>query len=250
MFEDVIVREGPDTIAGIIVEPVGNTGGVITPTDEYFRIIREVCSTYDVMCIFDEVITGYGRTGSMFAAQTFDVTPDILCGGKGLSSGVIPLGAMIAREDMADAFYGPADAGVEFAHGHTFAGNPLACAAGIAVIEEIQENRLDENAQKLGTYLDDKLKTLSQYGVVREVRGKGLLKGVELVTDTESNTPFPELGKALKRTAFQNGLIMRIGPSWFAVAPALTVEKPDIDEMFGLIEKSLTDALESVRKGS
>jgi len=250
MFEDVIVREGPDTIAGIIVEPVGNTGGVITPTDEYFRIIREVCSTYDVMCIFDEVITGYGRTGSMFAAQTFDVTPDILCGGKGLSSGVIPLGAMIAREDMADAFYGPADAGVEFAHGHTFAGNPLACAAGIAVIEEIQENRLDENAQKLGTYLDDKLKTLSQYGVVREVRGKGLLRGVELVTDTESNTPFPELGKALKRTAFQNGLIMRIGPSWFAVAPALTVEKPDIDEMFGLIEKSLTDALESVRKGS
>ena len=106
-FEDVILHEDPDTIAGVIVEPIGNTGGIITPTSEYFRILREICDRYNVTLIFDEVITGFAKTGRMFAAQTYGVTPDIICTGKGISGGAIPLGAMIAREDMAEAFSRP-----------------------------------------------------------------------------------------------------------------------------------------------
>ncbi len=246
MFEDVITNEDPDTVAGIIVEPIGNTGGIITPTVEYFQILREICDEHDVLLIFDEIITGYGRTGSMFAAQTFGVTPDILCGGKGLSSGVMPLGAMMAREPMREAFRGPVEDAVNFAHGHTYAGNPLACAVGIAVIDEIEEQGLDQRARVLGDYLAEKLELLKKFGVVREVRGRGLIRGVELVRDTESMAPFPELGQALKKTALENGLIMRVDPTWFAVAPALVATEDEIDEMCALIEKSLKDALERV----
>src|SRR5579863_4033694 len=240
--EDVIIAEDPETVAGVIVEPVGNTGGIITPTAEYFRMLRRICDRHNVILIFDEIITGFGKTGSMFAAQTYGVTPDIICCGKGLSSGVVPIGAMIAREDMADAFWGSARDDVQFAHGHTFAGNPLASAVGIAVIDEIVEKRLDEKAVRMGERLRARLEGLKKYGVVREVRGKGILLGVELVKDTASMAPYPELGNALKKTALKNGLILRVDPSWFAVAPALIAEESDLDEMCDLIEKRLLDA--------
>ena len=249
MFEDVIVNEDPETVAGILLEPICNTGGIVTPTDEYFQILREVCDRYNVLLIFDEVVTGYARTGDMFAAQTFGVTPDIICGGKGLSSGVVPVGAMMAREDLAEAFYGPVEAEIQFAHGHTYAGNPLACAAGKAVIEVIVEQELDKKARRLGNHLVKRLEDLKRYGVVREVRGKGVLQGVELVKDAATMEPFPpdgKLGDALKKTALENGLIMRISPDWFAVAPALIAEESDIDEMCDLIEKSLRQALDLV----
>jgi adenosylmethionine-8-amino-7-oxononanoate aminotransferase len=248
MVEDVIVNEDPETVAGFIVEPIGNTGGIITPTKEYFQILRDICTRYNVMLIYDEIITGFGKTGSMFAAQSFGVTPDLICCGKGLASGMMPIGAMIAREDMGEAFWGKAEDDVHFAHGHTFAGNPLACAVGIAVVDEIVEKGLTEKASELGEYLAGKLEGLKKYGVVREVRGKGILRGVELVKSTETMEPYPELGNALKRTALENGLIMRIDPSWFAVAPALIASQADIDEMCTLIERSLLQALAAVRE--
>jgi beta-alanine--pyruvate transaminase len=233
-FEDVIVQEDPDTVAAIVVEPIGNTGGIITPTEEYFRMLRGICDRYDVMLIFDEVITGFAKTGRMFAAQTFGVTPDLLCTGKGISSGAVPLGAMIARQDLAEAFdQGP---GAQFAHGHTFAGNPLACAAGLAVIREIVEQDLCAKAERLGAYLRQRLLCLKKLGVVREIRGRGVLLGVEFDR--------PELGIALKRTALENGVILRIDPDWFAVAPPLIAEESDLDEMCGLIEKSVRQAAE------
>jgi adenosylmethionine-8-amino-7-oxononanoate aminotransferase len=246
MVEDVIVNEDAETVAGFIVEPIGNTGGIITPTQEYFQMLREICTRYNVMLIYDEIITGFGKTGSMFAAQTFGVTPDLICCGKGLSSGMIPIGAMIAREDMGETFWGKTEDDVHFAHGHTFAGNPLACAVGIAVVDEIVEKGLAEKARELGEYLAGKLEGLKKYGVVREVRGKGLLRGVELVKSTETMEPFPELGKALKWTALENGLLMRIDPTWFAVAPALIAGQADIDEMCSLVERSLLQALAAV----
>ncbi|HUQ94650.1 MAG TPA: aminotransferase class III-fold pyridoxal phosphate-dependent enzyme [Bryobacteraceae bacterium] len=246
LFEDVILMEDPDTVAGILLEPVGNTGGIVTPTPEYFRLVRQICDKYDVLLIFDEVITGYGKTGAMFAAQALGVTPDILCGGKGLSSGVIPLGAMIAHQDLGDSFRGPAEQMLSFAHGHTYAGHPLACAVGIAVLDEIVEKQLARKAAVLGAYLASKLECLKKYGVVREVRGLGMLRGVELVKDTTHMQPFPELGRVLRRTALDNGLILRVDPSWFAVSPALTAERSDVDELCHLIEKSLVDALRQV----
>jgi len=143
---------------------------------------------------------------------------------------------MIAREDMAEAFSGAEN--THFAHGHTFAGNPLACAVGIAVIEEILEQDLCAKANRLGEYLAARLACLRKLGVVREIRGKGVLRGVEL-TD-------PGLGRALKKTALANGIILRIDPSWFAVSPPLIAEEADIDEMCALIEKSLVEAIEMV----
>ena len=249
LFEDVIVNENPDTVAGIVIEPICNTGGMVTPTCEYFEIIRETCNRYNLVLIFDEVLTGFAKTGDMFAAQTFKVTPDIICSGKGLSSGMCPIGAMMADEHMARAFWGEDGEEVQFAHGHTYAGNPLACAAGIAVIDEIVEKRLWERARRLGAYIERKLLDMKNLGVVREVRGKGVLRGVELVKNPETNEPFPEgskLGDALKRTALKNGIILRIDPDWFAVAPPLIAEEEDIDEMCELIERSLKDALELV----
>ena len=247
-FEDVIIHEDPETVAGILIEPIGNTGGIITPTEEYFQILRDICDRHGVMLIYDEVITGFGKTGAMFAAQTFGVTPDIICSGKGLSSGAIPMGVMIARQDMAEAFWGTQEDGVQFMHGHTFAGNPLAAAVGIAVIDELVEKALPAKAQRLGAYLADRLCCLKKFGVVREVRGKGVLLGVEFVRDLASMEPFPELGAALKMTALQNGLILRVDPSWFAVAPPLIAEEKDLDEMCDLIETSVSEALMQVRR--
>ena len=247
LFEDVIINEDPDTVAGIIVEPIGNTGGIVTPTDEYFHILRAICDRHDVLLIYDEIITGYGRTGSMFAAQAFGATPDIICGGKALSSGAMPLGALMAREGMAEAFRGAPEEARNFAHGHTYAGNPLACAVGIAVLDEVENSDLCARAQARGDYLRAKLEGLKQHGVVREVRGRGLLLGVELVRDTQTMEPFPELGHMLKKTALENGLVMRIDPNWFAVAPALTISEEEIDELCALIEKSIADALARVR---
>jgi adenosylmethionine-8-amino-7-oxononanoate aminotransferase len=247
-FEDVIVAEDPRTVAAVIVEPISNTGGIVTPAGEYFKMLRQTCDRHGVLLIFDEVITGFGRTGAMFAAQTFGTTPDIICCGKGLSNGAIPMGAMAAREDMGEAFLGAAADEVQFMHGHTFAGNPLACAAGIAVIDEIVERRLADKAVRLGAYLRAKLEGLTHLGVVREVRGKGVFLGVELCRDDAARSAFPELGRALKRTALSNGLILRIDPDWFAVAPALTAEESDLDEMVALIEKSLVEALSEARR--
>ena len=244
-FEEVILHEDPDTVAGIIVEPISNTGGIITPTPEYYRILRDICNRHNVLLIFDEIITGFAKTGAMFAAQAYGVTPDIICSGKGLGGGHMPIGAMIAREGMGQAFLGPAKDGVEFAHGNTFAGNPLACAVGVAVIDEIVEQDLCAKARELGDYLADRLNDLKKYGVVREVRGMGILRGVELVADTTTMAPFPALGAALKKTAVANGLIIRVDPNWFAVAPPLIAEQSDIDEMCGLIDKSLREALEA-----
>ena len=246
MFEDAIINEDPDTVAGVIVEPIGNTGGIITPTEEYFHLLREICDRHDVLLIFDEIITGWGRTGSMFAAETFGAIPDIICSGKALSNGTIPLGAMIAREDMAEAFKGDPAAGLNFAHGHTYAGSPVGCAAGLAVINEIVEKDLAARAGEMGAYLAEKLEGLKKYGVVREVRGRGLIRGVEFVKDTNGLQPFPELGMALKKTALQNGLIIRVDPTWFAVVPALVISKDEVDEMCELIDRSLQEALAMV----
>jgi adenosylmethionine-8-amino-7-oxononanoate aminotransferase len=249
MYEDVIVSEGPETIAGVILEPVCNTGGMVTPTAEYYEMIREICTRHDVLLIFDEVLTGFGKTGDMFAAQTYGVTPDIICGGKSLATGVIPAGAMMAREDLADCFYGPLASNVQFQHGHTFAGNPLAAAAAIATIDELVEGDYAGRARRLGERLRLRLEGLTSTGVVREVRGLGVLLAVELVQDAATNEPFPadrKLGEALRPAALDNGLILRIDPDWFAVCPPLIAEDGDIDDLADRIERSLEQAMATV----
>ncbi len=147
---DVIELEDPATVAAVLVEPIGHTGGVIDPPEEYLPILREICDRHNVLLMFDEIITGIGRTGRMFAAETFGVLPDVLCLGKGLGGGYVPLSALICRQPIADAFWGPAAENPGFVEGHTFEGNPVSCAAGLAVLREIVERDLCGNARAQG----------------------------------------------------------------------------------------------------
>src|SRR4051794_15696907 len=149
----VVEMEDPETVAAIMVEPIGHTGGIIDPPPEYLPILREVCDRYNVLLIFDEIITGVGRTGQLFAAQTFGVTPDVLCTAKGLSGGYAPLSAMICRESIGEVFWGPIRENPGFVEGHTFEGNPISCVAGLAVLREILERDLCANVRARGEQL-------------------------------------------------------------------------------------------------
>lgn len=244
---DMIEMEDPATVAAVMVEPIGHTGGIIDPPPEYLPLLREICDRHNVLLIFDEIITGIGRTGQMFAAETFGVTPDVLCLGKGLGGGVAPISAMICRKPIADAFWGPAAVNPGFVEGHTFEGNPLSCAAGIAVLREIVERDLCANARRQGARLRAGLEHLAQrHGVVGEIRGKGLFLGVEFVRDQATRARFDDpvgFGVRVGRRALERGLLCRFDPHWIAFGPPLVVEDQHIDELLALFEASLCDVL-------
>jgi len=247
---DQLIRlEDPETVAAVIVEPITNTGGIVSGPDSYLPILREICDRHNVLLIFDEVITGFGRTGEMFAAQTFHTVPDILCVGKGMSGGYGPLAALIVRDRLARAFWGDPEAGLEFAHGHTYGGNPLSCAAGIAAITEMLENDVPARARESGQYMASRLEGLRRFGIVGEVRGQGMIRGIELARDPATKEPFPpewQVGKRIARRALELGLILRAEPHWFALAPALIIGRPDLDLMLGIVERAVQDTLESL----
>lgn len=241
---DVIEMEGPETVSSLIVEPIGNTGGIITPPPEYLPLLREICDQYNVFLIFDEIITGFGRTGNMFAAQTFGVTPDILCMGKGMGSGYTPLAAIAFQNKSAEAFWG--EKGREFCEGHTYGANALSSAVGIACISEIQERKLCERAQRLGGYLRNKLEELKEFGVIGDIRGKGLLIGVEFVKNPKTNEPFGkeiEFGIKVGKIALKKGLLIRYATDWVAFAPPLIISEQEIDQMVKVFKDSLKEAL-------
>jgi adenosylmethionine-8-amino-7-oxononanoate aminotransferase len=251
IVESVIDMEDADTVAAIIVEPIGHTGGIIDPPPEYLPILRDICDRYNVLLIFDEIITGIGRTGRLFAAETFGVTPDVLCTAKGLSGGYAPLSAMICREPIADAFWGPAAHNPGFVEGHTFEGNPLSCAAGLAVLREILERDLCGNARKQGERLHAGFESLAKkHGVIGDIRGKGLLQGIEFVRNTKTKEQFPKdaaFGVRVGRRALDNGLLCRFDPHWLAFGPPLVVTSEQIDEMVELLDRSIGEALLEMR---
>ncbi len=246
IVEDTIQLEGPETVAGLILEPIGNTGGIVTPPPEYLPLLRRICDRYNVLLIFDEIITGFGRTGQMFAAQTFDTLPDILCMGKGITSGYAPLAALACRDHVAAAFWGEEEDQVEFADGHTYGGNPLSCAAGLASIAEIIERDLPRRARELGGQLLHRLEAVQELGVVGEIRGRGLLIGVEFVRDTRTKERFPadaKLGLRVGRRALAKGLILRFDPDWIAFAPPLVISEAELDLMMDIFTESVQEAL-------
>jgi adenosylmethionine-8-amino-7-oxononanoate aminotransferase len=251
LIGDMIEMEDPDTVAAVMVEPIGHTGGIIDPPPEYLPILRELCDKHNVLLIFDEIITGAGRTGHLFAAETFGVVPDILCTAKGLSGGYAPLSAMICRQPIADAFWGPAAENPGFVEGHTFEGNPISCAAGLAVLQEILERDLCGNARKQGAHLRAGFQRLAdKYGVIGDIRGKGLLQGIEFVRDKNTKERFPAdpgFGVRVGRRALQNGLLCRFDPHWLAFGPPLISTTEQIEEMLAILDRSLGEVLTECR---
>jgi adenosylmethionine-8-amino-7-oxononanoate aminotransferase len=239
----VIEMEDPETVAAIMVEPIGHTGGIIDPPPEYLPILRDVCDRYNVLLIFDEIITGAGRTGHLFAAETFGVVPDVLCTAKGLAGGYAPLSAMICTKRIGDVFWGPAAVNPGFVEGHTFEGNPLSCAAGIAVLREILDRDLCGNARTQGARLRAGFERLARkYGIIGDIRGKGLLQGIEFVQDLATKKPFPpetSFGVRVGRRALANGLLCRFDPNWLAFGPPLVSTAEQIDEMVELLDRSI-----------
>jgi adenosylmethionine-8-amino-7-oxononanoate aminotransferase len=250
LVSDVIEMEDPATVAAVMVEPIGHTGGIIDPPDEYLPILREVCDKHNVLLIFDEIITGIGRTGRLFAAETFGVVPDVLCIAKGLSGGYAPLSAMICRRPLAEAFWGPAGENPGFVEGHTFEGNPISCAAGMAVLDEILERDLCGNARRQGQRLRAGFEALARkHGVIGDVRGKGLFQGIEFVRDPSTKAQFPTemaFGVRVGRRALEHGLLCRFDPHWLAFGPPLISTADQIDEMVALLDRSLGEVLAEV----
>ncbi len=251
IVESVLDMEDPDTVAAIMVEPIGHTGGIIDPPPEYLPILRDICDRHNVLLIFDEIITGIGRTGRMFAAETFGVVPDVLCTAKGLSGGYAPLSAMMCRQSIADAFWGPLGENPGFVEGHTFEGNPVSCAAGIAVLREIIERDLCGNARKQGERLRAGFERLAKkHGIIGDIRGKGLLQGIEFVRNPKTKEPFPQdvaFGLRVGRRALDNGLLCRFDPHWLAFGPPLVTTSEQIDEMVELLDRSIGEVRSEMR---
>ncbi|MGA2665821.1 MAG: aspartate aminotransferase family protein [Nitrososphaerales archaeon] len=250
IVEKVVKEEDPATVAAVIVEPIGNTGGIITPPPEYFKILREVCDKHDILLIFDEVITGFGRTGEWFAAQTFGTTPDVICMGKGMSSGYTPMGGLAISDRIAEAFLGAAEENVQFAHGNTFGGNPLSAAIALANIEEMKERNLPMQAKARGTEVWKRLEEMKNLGVVGDIRGRGLLIGVEFVKDVKTKEQFPEslgFGVRVGKKALEKGLILRYDPNWIAFAPPLIITEDETETMMNIFQECVTEVLNGVR---
>lgn len=228
VFETVVP---PQDCAGILVEPIQGEGGYVVPTDGFFPALRELCDRHGILLIADEVQSGIGRTGKWWAIEHWGVEPDIVCFAKGVASGV-PLGGIIARESVMDW--------PEGAHGNTYGGNPIACAAALATMELV-EGELMKNTIRMGEYAFDALEEMqSRHGQIGDVRGKGLMLGVEFVEDHGTQAPAHELRERFIKEAYTRGLlILGSGKSAIRVAPALSIEQPLLDEGLRVIEQSI-----------
>ena len=247
MLRAEIEQQGPETVLAFIMEPVGgaSTGALVAP-DSWYRAVQEICREYGVLMIADEVMTGAGRTGRFLGVEHWNLQPDIIAMAKGFAAGYAPLGAMAARHDIVLSVMEHGG----FAHGYTYAGNPLACAAGLAVLEEVLQQRLVENAATRGARLKSLLSDLMlRYPFIGDVRGKGLLLAFELVADRDTMEPLPaELNAHVRlvEEAYQRGLIIysrrtrggTIGDH-FMVCPPLIVSDIDLDEIMQLLVESL-----------
>jgi adenosylmethionine-8-amino-7-oxononanoate aminotransferase len=250
MLRAEILRQGPETVLGFIMEPVGgaSTGALVAP-DPYYARIREICDEFGILLIYDEVMSGAGRTGTFLAAEHWGIRPDIVVVSKGFAAGYAPLGAMVAGREIVEPVL---DHG-GFIHGYTYAGNPLSCAAGLAVVEETLEQDLMGNAARVGAHLKSELEGLmARYPFIGDVRGKGLLLAFELVADRGTMAPLPVDHDAYVRLvehAYARGLIIysrrtrggREGDH-FLVCPPMIATSEHVAEIMEKLTASL-DAL-------
>jgi len=250
-LERTIKREGKESIAAFIAEPIiGNTVGAAVPPPEYFPIIREICNRYGILLVVDEVITGFGRTGRNFGIDHWGVVPDLIITGKGISSGYAPLGAVIMHEGVYEVFTESKRS--TFFLGYTYSGNPLSCAVGLAVLRYIEKNDLVERSAQMGEYLFKRFSKMKELPMVGDIRGKGLLLGVELVIDKGERTPFErsrKIAETITSEAFVRGLILLSGSGTvdgvsgdhLVIAPPFIIEEEQIEEMAAILEKVILE---------
>jgi taurine--2-oxoglutarate transaminase len=237
--------EGPKTVAGVVLEPIVGSNGILVPPDEYMPRVREICDSHDVLLIDDEVMAGFGRTGKMFCIEHWNVVPDIMTMAKGITGAYIPVGATVTTRRIADYFDQP---GNLFVHGQTYAMHPLGCAAAVAAIDEYYRHGLVENAAKMGEVLGGRLEELKEsHRSVGEVRGKGLFWGVELVKDRKTRKPFvtreekfdPNMLNRVSAVAMAQGVYVVNVINTLIVAPPLIATEEEIDEGVQALDEAL-----------
>jgi beta-alanine--pyruvate transaminase len=231
-LERIVALHGPETVAAVIVEPVAGSTGVLIPPKGYLKRLRELTRKHGILLIFDEVITGFGRLGAPFAADYFDVMPDMITCAKGLTNGVIPMGAVLATKEIHDAFMNGPEHVIELFHGYTYSGNPIASAAGLATLETYREEGLFERAAEIAPYWEDAVHSLKGLPHVIDIRNLGLIAGVELE---------PIAGEPTKRAfsafldAYENNVMIRTTGDIIAMSPPLIIEKSHIDTLIGTV---------------
>ena len=226
----------PSTIAAVIVEPVAGSTGVLPPPKGYLKRLREICDQHGILLIFDEVITGYGRMGEAFASDYFGVVPDIMVTAKGLTNGVVPMGAVYVKDDIYDAFMGGAEHLIEFAHGYTYSGNPIAAAAGLATLETYKEDGLFERAKALEPVWADAIHSLKGTRHVIDIRTIGLIGAIELepMKDMPTKRAFTAFVEA-----FEKGLLIRTTGDIIALPPPLIISEDQIGEIVDTLKPIL-----------
>lgn len=238
MLDKEIQFQGPDTVAAFIAEPVQGAGGVIVPPKNYWPLIREVCDKHGVLLVSDEVVTGFGRTGSMFGARGWGVQPDIMNLAKGITSGYIPLGATVVNERIDNAFKNNSDGFGAIMHGYTYSGHPVACAAAIATLDIVIDENLPANAEKEGAYLNEQLMSfIDRYDIVGDVRGKGLMTGIEVVKDKKTKEPLDdERGARIAEIAKAEGVKIRVSRNMIILSPPLVIQRPEVDKIINALD--------------
>jgi putrescine---pyruvate transaminase len=239
-LEQVVVEAGPETVAAVVAEPVQGAGGVIVPPNDYFPLLRKLCDSYGLLLIADEVITGFGRTGRWFAMEHWNVQADLMIFAKGVTSGYLPLsGVMLTRavHETLKSVKGP------FAHGFTYSGHPTACAVGLRNLQILEEERLVEQVAEKGAYLQRRLQELRSHEIVGDVRGLGLLGGIEFVRDRESKQLFDaSLGVARRvwMAALESGVIVRpLGADVIATSPPFVISEKQIDRIVEVLDAAI-----------
>ena len=231
-LERIVTLHDASTIAAVIVEPVAGSTGVLIPPAGYLQRLRDITKKHGILLIFDEVITGFGRLGTPFAADYFGVTPDIMVTAKGLTNGVIPMGAVLVSAEIHDAFMGGPEHVIEFFHGYTYSGNPIASAAGLATLETYRDEDLLTRGADLAPYFEEALHSLKGLPHVIDIRNIGLVGAIELE---------PIAGQPTKRAfsaflkAFEAGVLIRTTGDIIALSPPLIVEKSQIDQIVGTL---------------
>jgi putrescine---pyruvate transaminase len=238
-LEALIQREGADSVAAVILEPVMGTGGMLVPPPDYFGRVQEICRRHDVLLILDEVVTGFGRTGKWFGMQHWDIKPDLVSFAKGISSGYLPLSASLISDNIYETIRDEMPDGIPLMFGLTYNNHPTCCAAGLANIDIIEREGLVDNARRVGAYLLDRLR--AAFGgspIVGEIRGIGMLAAIEIVRDQVAKEPFPNIEDPhrIVAAAFQRGLIARALFQCVALAPPLISTTADIDRMVAILQ--------------